>query len=60
MDNEEENKRLKSLFKNIVFFVGREVPSELFGLAIMSCGGVYGSDEENSPLKSVNYSLIPG
>jgi hypothetical protein len=54
MELEEENKLLKSLFKNYVFYLSREIPNEIFGLAILSCGGVYGDENENSPIKMVN------
>lgn len=49
---EEENKKLRNLFKNCVFFISREVPNELFAFAITSCGGIYGDESENSPFKS--------
>lgn len=51
LDKEEENKKQRSLFKNFVFFIGREVPNEIFSLAIMSCGGLYGDETENSSFK---------
>jgi len=54
LEIENQNKILKNLFKNCVFFISREVPSELFGLAIMSSGGVYGEDSDNSPISYVN------
>lgn len=40
--------KLKSLFKNFVFFISREVPKEIFELAITSMGGSYGDDSDNS------------
>ena len=40
--------KLKSLFKNLVFFISREVPKEIFELAISSMGGLYGDDSDNS------------
>jgi pescadillo protein len=46
---EEENKKLKNLFKNCVFFIGREIPNEIFSFAVTSCGGVYGDESDNSP-----------
>ena len=55
MEIENQNKILKNLFKNCVFFISREVPSELFGLAIMSSGGVYGDDSDNSPIAYVSF-----
>jgi hypothetical protein len=53
MANEEETRRLKNLFKNSVFFISREVPNEILGLAILSCGGVYGDESDNSSFKIV-------
>jgi hypothetical protein len=53
LEAENHNKIIKNLFKNCVFYISREVPSELFGLAIMSAGGVYGDDSENSPIQQV-------
>jgi len=47
---EEDNKR-KSLFKNLVFYISREVPNELVALVITSCGGLYGDENENSAFK---------
>ena len=45
---EEENKKLKNLFKNYIFFISREIPKEIFEMIILSCGGLYGDDTENS------------
>lgn len=45
---DEDTKVLKNLFKNCVFFISREVPKELFAMVILSCGGLYGDDSENS------------
>jgi len=45
---EDESKELKNLFKNCIFFISREVPKEVFAMVILSCGGVYGDDSENS------------
>ncbi len=53
MEIEKENKLLKNLFKNCVFFISREVPNDIFALAIMSCGGVYGDDSDNSAFQYV-------
>ena len=53
MSVEAENRKLKSLFKNCVFYISREVPIEIFGLAILSCGGVFGDESDNSPFKHV-------
>jgi len=47
-EREEENRVLKNLFKNCVFYISREVPNELFGLAILSCGGLYGDENDNT------------
>ena len=44
----EENKKLKNLFKNLIFFISREVPLEIFATVISSCGGIYGDSTENS------------
>ena len=46
---EEENKKLKNLFKNYIFYIGREIPREIFEMVISSCGGLYGDDSDNSP-----------
>ena len=51
MEKEEENKKVKNLFKNYVFYISREVPKEIFEMIIMSCGGIYGDDSENSAIK---------
>jgi hypothetical protein len=53
LEAENQNKVIKNLFKNCVFYISREVPSEMFGLAIMSSGGIYGDDSENSPIQHV-------
>ena len=53
LEAENQAKIIKNLFKNCVFYISREVQSELFGLAIMSAGGVYGDESENSPIKHV-------
>ena len=45
---EEEDKKLKNLFKNYIFFIGREIQKEIFEMIILSCGGLYGDDTENS------------
>jgi len=58
MEIEKENKILKNLFKNCVFFISREVPNGIFSMAILSCGGIYGDDSENSPFNYVNTYLI--
>ena len=58
LEIENQNKIIKNLFKNCVFFIGREVPSELFGLAIMSSGGIYGDDSDNSPITYVNNNFF--
>lgn len=54
LEAENQNKVIKNLFKNCVFYIGREVQSEIFGLAILSAGGIYGDDSENSPIQHVN------
>lgn len=51
MAKEEENKKLKTLFKDYVFYISREVPRELFEMIIMSCGGLFGDDSEYSAIK---------
>ncbi len=53
MEIERENKILKNLFKNCVFFISREVPNGIFSMAVLSCGGIYGDDSENSPFNYV-------
>jgi pescadillo protein len=45
---EEESKILKNLFKGFVFYISREVPNEVFGLAILSCGGLFGDESDNT------------
>jgi len=51
----EQMAKLKKLFKPYVFYISREVPREVIGLIISSCGGLYGDDsdetafEENDP-----------
>ena len=44
----EESKKLKNLFKNLIFFISREVPLEIFETVINSCGGLYGDSSETS------------
>lgn len=44
----EKATQVKELFKNYVFFIGREVPREIFALIIMNCGGLYGDDSDES------------
>ena len=51
MEKEEESKKLKTLFKDYVFYISREVPRELFEMIIMSCGGLFGDDSEYSAIK---------
>ena len=58
MSIEAENKKLKNLFKNCVFYISREVPIEIFGLAILSSGGVYGDESDNTPFKIVKFFKI--
>lgn len=50
---DEESKLLKGLFKNCVFFISREVPKEIFALAIQACGGLFGDDSEISSFQYV-------
>ena len=47
----EDEKKLKNLFKNLIFYISREVPLEIFATVISSCGGVYGDSTENSAFK---------
>ena len=44
----EEDKKLKNLFKNLIFFISREVPIEIFETVISSCGGLYGDSSDTS------------
>ena len=44
----EKAEKLKNLLKNYVFFISREVPKEVFQLAIISMGGLYGDDSDES------------
>ena len=58
LENSEEMKRIKeknermtkikNLFKPYVFYISREVPRDIFGLVILSCGGVYGDNSDES------------
>ena len=48
---EENEKKLKTLFKGLIFFLGREVPIEIFETVISSCGGLFGDESENSAFK---------
>ena len=46
---EEENSKLKNLFKNYVFFIGREIQcKEIFQMIIQSCGGIFCDESEYS------------
>jgi len=49
-----ESNVLRNLFKNCVFFISREIPKEIFAMVILSCGGLYGDDSENSSFQYVN------
>ena len=44
----EDDIKLKNLFKNLVFFISREVPLEIFETVINSCGGLYGDSSDTS------------
>ena len=44
----EEDKKLQNLFKNLILYISREVPLEIFATVISSCGGLYGDSTENS------------
>jgi pescadillo protein len=44
----EEDKKLKNLFKNLIFFISREVPLEIFETVISYCGGLYGDSSDTS------------
>ncbi|MCQ2817356.1 MAG: hypothetical protein MJ252_08845, partial [archaeon] len=46
---EEENNKIKNLFKDYVFYINREIPKEIFSMIIVACGGLYGDDSDNSP-----------
>ena len=48
IEREKENNILKNLFKNCVFYISREVPVEIFGLAILSSGGIFGDESDNT------------
>ena len=50
-NNEENEKKLKNLFNGLVFYLGREVPIEIFETVISSCGGLFGDESENSAFK---------
>ena len=45
---DENEKKLKNLFKGLIFYISREVPLEIFETVIGSCGGLYGDSTENS------------
>ena len=49
--NDENEKKLKNLFKGLIFYIGREVPIEIFETVIASCGGLFGDESENSAFK---------
>lgn len=51
VEKEEENKKINNLFKDYIFYISREVNKEIFGLIILSCGGVYGDDSDSSAFK---------
>jgi len=36
----------------VFFFLSREIPNEIFGLAILSAGGVYGDESESTPFRA--------
>lgn len=44
----EKTEQTKNLFKNYVFYIGREVPREIFELIISSCGGLFADDSDES------------
>lgn len=48
---EEKIQLRKGLFKNYVFYISREVPKDVIQLIISSCGGVFGDDSDDSPIK---------
>ncbi len=50
LQKDNENKTLKTLFKDCVFYISREVPVEIFGLIIQSGGGLYGDESEFSEI----------
>ena len=55
----EENKKLKNLFKNLIFFILGEVPIEIFETMISSCGGLYGNSSDISAfMKMINVLFI--
>ena len=39
---------MKSINYNFRFFIGREIPKEIFGLVVSSCGGQFGDESDNS------------
>ncbi len=51
IQRDNENKTIKSLFKDCVFYISREVPVEIFGLIIQSSGGLYGDESEFSEIE---------
>ena len=52
---EEENLKIKNLFKNYVFFIGREIQcKEIFQMIIQSCGGIFCDESEYSCYNSEN------
>ena len=55
---DEETKALRNLFKNCVFFISREIPKEIFAVVILSSGGLYGDDSENSSFQYVIFKIF--
>lgn len=51
LKKQEDQKKIKSLFENLVFYISREVPKEIFSMIIANCGGTFGDDSDNSAYK---------
>ncbi|ONK79176.1 uncharacterized protein A4U43_C01F3700 [Asparagus officinalis] len=56
-DEDEETKSCKNLFKNLNFFLSREVPRESLLFVIPAFGGVVSWEGDGSPLKETDKSI---
>jgi pescadillo protein len=48
LEKEKQGNKLKNLFNGFVFWINREVPKEVFSLAVLSCGGLFGDESDGS------------
>lgn len=51
MKKHDDQQRIKTLFENLVFYISREVPKEIFAMVIANCGGTFADDSDNSAYK---------